>query len=37
MPRALRRALVLDWLGVDLIFDVRENVGQCGSELRESG
>jgi hypothetical protein len=22
MPRALRRALVLDWLGVDLIFDV---------------
>jgi FkbM family methyltransferase len=34
---ALRRALALDWLGVDLIFDVGGNVGQYGSELRASG
>ena len=34
---ALRRALILDWLGVDLLFDVGGNVGQYGSELRESG
>lgn len=34
---SLRRALVLDWLGVDLLFDVGANVGQYGGEVRQSG
>jgi FkbM family methyltransferase len=34
---ALRRARVLDWLGVNLLFDVGGNVGQYGTEVRGGG
>jgi FkbM family methyltransferase len=34
---ALRRVLLLEWLGVDIMFDVGANVGQYALELRREG